>query len=128
VREVTGWITRHPDTLTPEETLKINNILARCPQLNTAAEHVRSFAEMMRDRAGHQLTEWLTRAHATDLPELRSFVVGVRSDLVAVTAGLTLPFSSGAVEEQVNRIKMLKRQMFGRAGVDLLRKRILLAR
>ena len=64
----------------------------------------------------------------SDHKRLRSFVVGVRSDLLAVTAGLTLPFSSGAVEGQVNRIKMLKRQMFGRAGVDLLRKRILLAR
>ncbi|MFC5851300.1 hypothetical protein ACFPZI_05475 [Streptomyces chlorus] len=59
---------------------------------------------------------------------MQSFVVGIRSDLEAVTAGLTLPFSSGAVEGQVNRIKMLKRQMFGRAGVDLLRKRILLSR
>jgi transposase len=83
---------------------------------------------MMRDRAGHHLAEWLDEADSTDLPELRSFVVGIRSDLGAVTAGLTLPFSSGAVEGQVNRIKMLKRQMFGRAGVDLLRKRILLAR
>ncbi|MCT9003738.1 transposase [Streptomyces rhizosphaerihabitans] len=83
---------------------------------------------MMRDRAGHHLTEWLTAAHATDLPELQLFVVGIRSDLGAVTAGLTLPFSSGAVEGQVNRIKMLKRQMSGRAGVDLLRKRILLTR
>jgi transposase len=77
----------------------------------------------------------VTRAEAHRLPttesdhnRLRSFVVGVRSDFGAVTAGLTLPFSSGAVEGQVNRIKMLKRQMFGRAGVDLLRKRILLAR
>jgi transposase len=64
----------------------------------------------------------------SDHKRLKSFVVGVRSDLLAVTAGLTLPFSSGAVEGQVNRIKMLKRQMFGRAGVDLLRKRVLLAR
>jgi len=55
-------------------------------------------------------------------------VLGFRADLAAVTAGLTLSFSSGAVEGQVNRIKMLKRQMFGRAGLDLLRKRILLAR
>ncbi|MCX4745967.1 hypothetical protein OG455_10585 [Kitasatospora sp. NBC_01287] len=53
-----------------------------------------------------------------------SFVNGIGSDLVA---GLSLPFSSGAVEGQVNRIKMLKRQMFGRAGLDLLRKRVLLA-
>lgn len=59
---------------------------------------------------------------------LQSFVVGIRSDLEAVTAGLTLPFSSGAVEGQVNRTKMLKRQMFGRAGVNLLRKRVLLSR
>jgi transposase len=128
VRDVTGWMTRHPDSLTSEETIKIKGILARCPQLSTAADQVRSFAEMMRDRAGHHLPQWLTEADATDLPELKSFVVGVRSDLLAVTAGLTLPFSSGAVEGQVNRIKMLKRQMFGRAGVDLLRKRVLLAR
>ncbi|MGW1008237.1 transposase [Streptomyces sp. NPDC002520] len=128
VRDVTGWITKHPDSLTSEETVKIKSILARCPPLSTAAEHVRSFAEMMRDRTGHHLPKWLTEAHATDLPELQSFVVGIRSDLEAVTAGLTLPFSSGAVEGQVNRIKMLKRQMFGRAGVDLLRKRVLLSR
>ena len=63
----------------------------------------------------------------SDQISLHSFVNGVRSDQLAVTAGLTLPFSSGAVEDQVNRIKMLKRQMFGRAGLDLLRKRVLLA-
>ncbi|GIM96106.1 hypothetical protein Ato02nite_078990 [Paractinoplanes toevensis] len=49
------------------------------------------------------------------------------SDLDAVTAGLSLPYSSGPVEGNVNRIKMLKRQMYGRAGFDLLRKRVLLA-
>jgi transposase len=63
----------------------------------------------------------------TDRIPLHSFVNGVRSDQLAVTAGLTLPFSSGAVEGQVNSIKMLKRQMFGRAGLDLLRKRVVLA-
>lgn len=63
----------------------------------------------------------------SDQIPLHSFVNGVRSDQLAVSAGLTLPFSSGAVEGQVNRIKMLKRQMFGRAGLDLLRKRVLLA-
>jgi transposase len=63
----------------------------------------------------------------SDRMPLGSFVNGIRSDQVAVAAGLSLPFSSGAVEGQVNRIKMLKRQMFGRAGLDLLRKRVLLA-
>ncbi|MFF0034361.1 hypothetical protein ACFYS7_40920 [Streptomyces avermitilis] len=63
----------------------------------------------------------------SDRKVLLSFVNGVVGDQAAVTAGLTLPFSSGAVEGQVNRIKMLKRQMFGRASLDLLRKRVLLA-
>jgi len=58
-------------------------------------------------------------------PALRSLVAGIRIDLDAVTAGLTLDYSSGAVEGTVNRIKMIKRQMFGRARFDLLRKRIL---
>ncbi|MDQ0956277.1 transposase [Streptomyces sp. B4I13] len=63
----------------------------------------------------------------SDHKRLVSFVNGIGCDLRAVEAGLTLPFSSGAVEGQVNRIKMLKRQMFGRAGLALLRKRVLLA-
>ncbi len=62
-----------------------------------------------------------------DPNSLLSFVNGIGCDLRAVEAGLTLPFSSGAVEGQVNRIKMLKRHMFGRAGLALLRKRVLLA-
>jgi transposase len=64
---------------------------------------------------------------ADALPALRSFVIGLRRDQDAVTAGLTLPWNSGPVEGHVNRIKMLKRQMYGRANLDLLRKRILLA-
>jgi transposase len=124
---VTGWITRHPDSLTPDETFKLKTVLARCPALDATAGHVHAFAEMMNARTGHQLPGWIEKVQADDLPELHSFVNGVRSDQLAVTAGLTLPFSSGAVEGQVNRIKMLKRQMFGRAGLDLLRKRVLLA-
>ncbi|MCX4745968.1 transposase [Kitasatospora sp. NBC_01287] len=125
---MTSWITRHPDSLTKDETLKLNGVLARCPQLDTTAGHVRTFAEMMTARTGRdQLAGWIDQVKATGLPELVSFVNGIGSDLVAVVAGLSLPFSSGAVEGQVNRIKMLKRQMFGRAGLDLLRKRVLLA-
>jgi transposase len=58
---------------------------------------------------------------------LRGFAKGLRKDWAAVTAGLTLPYSSGTVEGHVNRIKMIKRQMYGRANPDLLRKRVLLA-
>lgn len=69
----------------------------------------------------------MAMVEADDQPALHSFVRGLRRDQDAVTAGLTLPWNSGPVEGQVNRIKMLKRQMFGRAKTDLLRKRILLS-
>lgn len=62
---------------------------------------------------------------ASDLPALHSLVIGLRRDQAAVTAGLTLHWNSGPVEGPVNRVKMLKRTMFGRAKLDLLRCRIL---
>lgn len=67
------------------------------------------------------------RSSTTELPSLRSFAQHLERHLDAVTAGLTLPWNSGVVEGHANRIKMLKRQMFGRAGSELLRKRVLLA-
>jgi transposase len=88
---------------------------------------VHQFAEMMTHRHGQNLETWMNAALGDDLPELHSFVTGLRRDQDAVTAGLTLPYSSGPVEGHVNRTKMLKRQMYGRANPDLLRKRILLA-
>ena len=81
---------------------------------------------MMTNLAGARLPEWIdTVLTDGNVPGLHSFANGLRRDLAAVTAGLTLPWSSGAVEGQVNRIKMIKRQLFGRAKFDLLRRRIL---
>ncbi|MCX5267658.1 transposase [Streptomyces sp. NBC_00199] len=81
----------------------------------------------MNNRQGQHLGQWIDRVLADDLPALHSFVNGLGQDLDAVVAGLTLRYSSGAVEGHSNKIKMLKRQMFGRANFDLLRKPILLA-
>ncbi|WP_107443692.1 transposase [Streptomyces sp. P3] len=69
----------------------------------------------------------MKRVQADDLPALHAFVTGLGQDLDAVVAGLSLLYSSGAVEDHNNKIKMLKRQMFGRANFDLLPKRVLLA-
>ncbi|WIN00849.1 transposase [Actinoplanes oblitus] len=76
---------------------------------------------------GERLTAWITAAEQAVLPGVSRFATGLNADLAAVTAGLSLPFSSGPVEGNVNRIKMIKRQMYGRAGFDLLRKRVLLS-
>jgi transposase len=89
--------------------------------------YVRSFAEMMTRRQGLlALEDWLTRVEADDQPQLHSFANGIRRDQEAVTAGLALPYSSAAMEGNVNKIKMIKRQMYGRAGFPLLRKRAIL--
>ena len=89
---------------------------------------MKTFAEMMTGRHGEHLDAWITAARADDLPYLHTFANGLERDHAAVLNGLTLPYSSGAVEGNVNRVKMIKRQMYGRANPDLLRKRILLAR
>jgi transposase len=83
---------------------------------------------MMVNLDGHLLDDWITAAQSMDLAPLRSFARGLLSDYDAVRNGLSLPHSSGAVEGHVNRIKMLKRQMCGRANFDLLRKRVLYTR
>ncbi|MCC9705493.1 ISL3 family transposase [Streptomyces sp. MNU76] len=127
VRDVTSWITRRPDRLTDDQAQQLKQILARCPALGRTAEHVRLFAELMNDRRGSELGQWIERVQADDLPALHGFVTGLGQDFDAVVAGLSLPYSSGAVEGHNNKIKMLKRQMFGHANFDLLRKRVLLA-
>ena len=113
--------------LSAEDQARLDAILASSPELAAVTAHVRAFAALMTGRRGRDLEQWMTSAAATGEPSLQSFVTGLRADQDAVTAGLTLPWSSGSVEGHVNRIKMLKRQMYGRANPDLLRRRILLA-
>lgn len=126
-RTVTRWILTHPDVLHENDRLKLKSVLAHCPELDALTRHVRAFAQILTQLQGDRLLEWITAVRADDLPSMHTFINGLERDLDAVIAGLTLPWNSGIVEGHVNRIKMLKRQMFGRAGFALLRKRVLLA-
>jgi transposase len=85
------------------------------------------FAGLVRRRQPASLDPWLARAATSALPPFRRFAAGLRADLAAVQAAVTLPWSQGPIEGQINRLKMLKRQMFGRACLDLLARRFLLA-
>ncbi|KOT48330.1 transposase [Streptomyces rimosus subsp. rimosus] len=127
-RAVTRWLLTHPDALPERDRLQLKAVLANCPALTALAEHVRSFGHMVTELQGDLLPGWIESARAAvDLPSLNRFAQHLQRDLNAVIAGLTLPWNSGVVEGHDNRIKMLKRQMFGRAGFELLRKRALLA-
>ena len=82
---------------------------------------------MARERTGEAFDAWLTRANDSGIPELDRFARGLTDDPAAVEAGLTLEWSNGQTEGQVNKLKLLKRQMYGRANFDLLRLRMLRA-
>jgi len=126
VRDVTNWLCRRPDTLTEDEKPRLTAILDRCPELQAASALVRAFAAMITGLTGQDLPQWIAAARDAALPGIASFAKGLEQDLDAVTSGLTTPWSSGPVEGRVNHITMIKRQMFGRASLPLLRKRVLL--
>src|SRR6266568_4386369 len=126
-REVASWILRDPDTLDDDEKAKLGQVRERCPHLDTLAGHVTEFAKILTGRHGDRLDDWIAAVEADDQPDLHSFARGLTHDYDAVVNSLTLPWNSGVVEGTVNKIKMIKRQMYGRAGFPLLRKRVLLA-
>ena len=126
VRDVTNWLCRRPDTLTEDQRPRLKAILDRCPELQAASAHIRAFATMITELTGQDLPQWMAATREAGLPGISSFAKGLEQDLDAVTQGLTTSWSSGPVEGRVNHIKMIKRQMFGRAGLPLLRKRVLL--
>jgi transposase len=126
-RQITRWLLSRPGSLDTGDQARLAAVTASCPHLDALAGHIRTFAEMMTRRQGLlALDGWLTAVEADDQPQLHSFANGIRRDQQAVTAGLALPCNSAAMEGNVNKIKMIKRQMYGRAGFSLLRKRVLL--
>ncbi|MFF3075258.1 transposase [Kitasatospora sp. NPDC057936] len=125
IRQVTGWLTRHRAGLTADEEVQRKALLAHCHELDTAAGRVTSFAEMLTRLEGERLTDWITEAMTPGPPGISTLAAGLNSDYDAVHAALTTAWNSGPLEGTVNRTKMLKRQMSGRAGFALLPRRVL---
>jgi transposase len=90
-----------------------------------ANELIQEFTSMLRERKGERLDAWLEKVEQQDICQLRSFAQSLKKDYEAVKAGLTLPWSQGPVEGHVHRLKLLKRQSYGRASLQTLRKRVL---
>ncbi|WP_235618335.1 ISL3 family transposase [Streptomyces sp. CB02400] len=125
-RKTISWIMWPRETLTESQDERLLQVRLACPDITRAFDLTRAFADLVRHRHGFLLLEWIRQAEQDAPKQMQGFAGLLRQDLDAVTAGLTLPWSSGAVEGNVNRVKTLKRAMYGRASFSLLRTRVLI--
>jgi len=125
VQQATWLFFRKADELKQEEQERLRQLRQASSHLETAYQLVEKFLQMVRERTGERLAAWLAEVEASQLEAFDSFVAGVQQDQDAVLAGLTLPWSNGPLEGNVNRLKLIKRSMYGRANFDLLKLRVL---
>jgi transposase len=125
-RAATWPIMRREEKRDDEDKVLRRQLQEEHVELADAIDLTESFAQLVRGRQPEGLDSWLERAATSGLAAFRRFANGLRDDYKAVKAGLSLRWSTGPVEGQINRLKMLKRQMYGRANIDLLRQRVLL--
>jgi transposase len=126
-RRATWLVLRRAEQRTEAEAQQLIQLHAQSTAMAEAIDLAQDFAQLVRQRQPDALDPWLSRATTSALEGLQRFAKGLYEDYAAVKAGVTLPWSSGPVEGHINRLKMLKRQMFGRAHLDLLSRRFLLA-
>jgi transposase len=121
-----AWLVlQRKDTLTAEEE-QLLELLVQQPELSDVISLAQGFIDLVRRRLPEQLDRWLETAISSSIKGFQRFARGLKEDYDAVKNGLSLDVSNGPVEGQNNRLKMLKRQMFGRASLDLLAKRLIL--
>jgi transposase len=124
IRQVVWYFVRPPEALKEAERSCLERWCETNEALRIAYGLVQRFGEMVRQRQAEMLPKWLSDAKESEMAELRSFAAGLERDGAAVKAGLEMEWSNGPVEGQVQRLKTIKRQMYGRAKFDLLRRRV----
>jgi transposase len=122
-----SWMLLQPEKPKDEEQKMVELLCHLSPEIKQAQELARDFISIIRERRVDELREWLIKAAQSELPEFLRFARGLTRDLCAVKASLLYEWSQGQVEGQVHRLKLIKRQMYGRAKLDLLRARVLQA-
>ena len=123
--QVAHWITFKEDQRLEWQKKYLSQLCEADQEIREANELIQEFTIMLREREGERFDAWLERVEKQGVSELQSFANGLKKDYDAVKAGLTLEWSNGQTEGQVHRLKLLKRQMYGRGRFDLLRKRVL---
>jgi transposase len=125
-RQATWLFLRRPEDLTSEEHSTLTRLRSLDAEVDVAYDLVQQFTRMMRERTGQeQLESWLSKVARSSLTVLHPFATGICQDKAAVQAGLTSSWSQGQTEGQITRLKLIKRQGYGRAKFDLLRQRVL---
>lgn len=124
-RRVAWLLVRPSNELTSEEQDLLTQLKSHCLAANLAHELVQAFSTIVRERNAGALKDWLQAAKTSGLLEYRTLAVGLERDWEAVRAALSFPWSNGPTEGHVHRLKLIKRQMYGRAKFDLLRRRVL---
>ncbi|MDQ2808448.1 MAG: transposase [Chloroflexota bacterium] len=127
LREWRQQLNRPASELSAEETKQIAQVCEHIPVLQTVYDLVQQFGRLIREQERNKLDSWLTAALGAGVAELARFAQGLQQDYAAVAAAVELPWSNGRLEGHVNRLKAIKRSMYGRAKFDLLRKRVLCA-
>jgi transposase len=117
------WVRRR-ENREEEQQARLDAIRGRSAELSAALDLADEFAALIRKLSPGTLTAWLAKAEASSCLEMRRFAEGIRRDEAAVEAAVSRPWSNGPVEGHVNRLKTIKRQMYGRAGFVLLRARV----
>jgi transposase len=121
-----AWlVVKQPTALTVEEQEALAKMRQANADLEQAYSLAQTFGQLVRERKYQEFDHWIESAKATDIRELKGFAAGLVRDKAAVVAALSLPWSNGQVEGHIHRLKLIKRQMYGRASFDLLRRRML---
>ena len=123
-RHVAYLLTKPASKLTVEQKKEVDWFCQSFPDLETSYRLAQELGTIIREHLPDQFTEWLEKALSSDLADFRNFAASLISDKDAVTAALNTSWSSGQVEGHVNRLKLIKREMFGRGKLDLLEKRL----
>ena len=126
-RQAAYLVVLHPDKRQAEETELLERVRQQHPDLTVLVELADEFLQLLRHRQADALDDWLLKATSCALKPLQTFAKGIFNDYAAVKASLTTEISNGPVEGLNNKLKMLKRQMYGRAGLELLAKRLIMA-
>jgi len=124
-RQAAFLFLRQPENLSAEEQATVLLLRQFHPDVDLAYDLVQQFRKMLDERRGEYLETWLAQVKQSNIPELRSLAAGIEKDKEAVRAGLTWWINNGVVEGHVTKLKLIKRQGYGRAGFPLLRKRVL---